>query len=221
MKDLFEYLGTQFAELIPDLEVREAKSNITSGKIGNVWNPFDNHLYLAFNMKDNELLPAVDISKTRFSLCAQSLAKVLNQFQIVETQALQLPSAWLGARAEMVQVGSLPVRFMSIYDSINQVTRISADLLVRHVGNFYRKIINGPMHRLEMPFKDDPCELWFDYNYLPLERPNYYQSVAHSEDYDDSVLLPGLDKAKLYPEHLHSYCVKGDYCYYTGELLHS
>jgi hypothetical protein len=217
MKDLFEYLGTQLAELIPDLEVREAKSNIGSGP----FNPFDNHLYLAFTMKDGELLPVTDISKTRFLLCAQSLAKVLNQFQIVETQALQLPSAWSGAKAEMMQVGPLPVRFMAAYDSINQVTRISADLLVRHVGNFYRTIINGPLHRFEMPFKYDPADLWFDYNYLRLEQPDYDQDVTDGANYIDSVRLPDIDLSELYPESLHSYHVKGPYCYYRGESLHS
>jgi hypothetical protein len=78
------------------------------------------------------------------------------------------------------------------------------------------------MHRFEMPFKSDPADLEiFDYNYLPPERPDYYQDVVGEDDGSVRVLLPGLDEAGLYPEYRHIYWLKGNYCYYRGESLHS
>ena len=218
---LFYHLADEMTNLISDVEVRDTSEPITPGEAS----PFDNHLYASFIIRDSEIsLTKEAISETYFLPAVKSLARVLNGFQIVECKSLYIDLETCGARQQEVRVGKIPVRFTESYDIQSQGTKVIADMLVRHVGNYYKTIINGPLHRHQMPFKRVP-EGVFDYTYIQQSRMYYAHEVdtGQLDYYGDSIFesqaLPGLDTSQMHLDHVHSYRVDGDYCYYTGEHL--
>lgn len=228
MNELFDYLGHSLEGHIADVEVRECP---TDDPIiaGSGQSPFNNHLYCAFLIPDDVSDESVEKIKTyRFEPAAQALANILKRFQIVEAQPLPIPEhrnpvtgqvIGDGTIKKIVMAGDLPVRFTATYDIRHTGTLVTVDMLVRHVGNFYKTIINGPMHRYQMPFKEDPIATRMEninYHYMPLSLPDYYVE-GHDAYSDDPQPLPGLDKDELHRDSLHLYRVKGDYCYYRGE----
>ena len=224
--NLWKACGLHFEELISDVQITPCPTDnpIIAGRP----HPFNNHLYLAFLVKDDADASAEQIISDYFVPTAKALAQVMKRFQMVEAQELPTPKivdpetgreVATGLLQKTVWAGGLPLRFSANYDIVEQATRFTVDMLVRHIGNHYRTIINGPLHRHQMPFKNEPPEQ-FEYIYIPVDRPNYYQPVFDEEGNTiDEELLPGLDRSCMWQEYRHLYRVKGDYCYYRGESV--
>jgi hypothetical protein len=97
---------------------------------------------------------------------------------------------------------------------------VNLDLPVfRYTGHYHRMIINGPLHRLQMPFKEVPKE-GEEFDFLFSDH-NWESSKYNKEGYTDfdAPLLPVLAKWAITPHSLHRYVVEGDYCYYLGEKI--
>jgi len=208
--ELVQRIGEHFNSQITS-EVRSATSFITGPSA------FDYHLYSSFLMPDSKQPVSDDQLFERW--CEENeLAYFLNSWQMLETQELSHPLATCGVRAHTAP-GAIPLRIIEQYDMRHQGILYTFDLLARHVGNFHRTIINGALHREEMPFKDAPHDgLVFDYVYLPFGRLDYTCVVEENDEpvYDT---LPDLDPNMVSPIYRHRYLVEGDYCYYLGETL--
>jgi hypothetical protein len=159
----------------------------------------------------------------------------LNDFGIVETHALPIaehvnpmlrPTCCQQVFEIPATVGVLPVRFTAAYDIAEQATRVVVDLLARHVGNYYRTIINGPLHRHKMPFQHQPEDNdLLLYTYMPPKNLDYkYDCDTGEIGYDDEPIierryLENLDLRAVSPRIEQRYEIKGQYCYYKGERL--
>jgi hypothetical protein len=149
------------------------------------------------------------------------LVKMLNRFDMLEAEELSLlVDAREAARVNIVNdQGSIPVRFTQHYDGARQRVVTTIDLKVRQVGNHYRRIINGPLHREMMPFtllpwEGDICT----HCRLPCHRPVLTISGTLDEN-GDELPLENVEDWARYPEYVQKYQVLGDYCYYLGEEL--
>lgn len=213
MKEIND-LGDLFASSMKhDVEIRPCSTDplVMASK-----DPFNYHLFCSFILKDEVMGSPETLQVDYFDPAATELARQLNRLQIVEACVLPLCDPRT-AQQENFTASGLPFRVTAEYDICSCGLRVTVDMLVRHVGNYYRTIIHGPLHRLAMPFKRDPEKLQdglFNYLHIPLKRPDYYTS---DEGTGEETLLPGLTDSMLHPEIIHHYRVKGDYCYYTGE----
>jgi len=199
MSDVFDKVFSH------DAEVRGRRGPpITSG-------PFDYNLYISFIVKDAYMHDGAGgaLSEGSMRLLAKSFESHLNRFQIVETQEQEV--CWQGWEQENYILSGIPFRFTAKYDVATAGLQVAIGMLVRHVGNHYRTIINGPWHRARMPFKTTPVPDKFDYLSVPANLPDYYD--------DRGSVLPGLNARELSYDSLHHYRNIGDYCYYQGETL--
>lgn len=189
--------------------------------------PFDNHLYISFEISDEERAANTDeeLCQDFMEPVTEAMSLLLNEFGMVET--LPLPTAaelypdiypsCLSRRINInTNVGKLPVRFTALYDSERQAVQIVVELLARHVGNYYRTIINGPLHGHKMPLRRLPEDGdVLIYHHLPAKELKY----MYGDTFDWSRLFKGLDERAVSPRIEHTYKIKGDYCYYLGEQL--
>lgn len=223
MIDFVALMGEGLQGLGKDVDVRECPDDkpIIAGRP----NPFDNHLYGTFVIVDGDQSLSAEMIVNQFVVpMRDSMNKTLRRFNSIEVQPLPYPKVVNpengkvmpdGTIKELLWVDGIPVRVVLMYDVRLAGTRVTFDLLARHVGDHYRMIINGPLHRHMMPLSDEQVKLeQFNYYYMPLDRPNYYVTDAYD---DDAQLLPGLDRDELYRDTMHLYRLKGDYCYYRGE----
>ncbi len=174
--------------------------------------PFDYHLYTSFILKDGDM-GRLDGRHSLLKPAAEALTRHLDRFQIVEVDTpvvLTRP----GVEQAIHICAGVPLRISAAYHIPTSGVQYAIGMLVRHVGNHYLDIINGPWHRSLMPFKDCPGYLVekFDYLSIPSNRLDYYGDGGTTH-------LPGLDTTQLDPESLHHYKIKGNYCYYQGESL--
>ncbi len=198
-------------------------NSLTQAKVSRVYmshdrTPFVYHLYACWSRPDgytedewsHYCLPGV-----------MGLVKVLNRFDMLDAEELPLAAgAREAVRASIVNnQGPIPVRFTQYYDSARQRTVTTADLKVKQVGNYCRRIINGPLHREMMPFTLKPREgdirtHW----YLPLHRP-VLMIPGTLDEHGDEISLENVEDWARYPEFVQKYQILGDYCYYLGEEI--
>lgn len=183
---------------------------------GKASNPFDYHLYSASRIPNNEKVDDAELWSQYLAPGVQNIANALKSFDMLSAEAVtcKLP---LGIVCEAVAtpVSGVPVRVI-VEPGWHLSPRVIIEVKVRHTGNCFRRIINGPLHREMMPFKDKPA--WdgyeFEYPYLPYRARDY----TINGDWD-SPTLPGLNPDAMFDASVHSYKVVGNYCYYLGEKL--
>jgi hypothetical protein len=198
-----------FDSLTPDMEV-------VRGEMVGMDGPFDHHFYCSFMVPDEEVaVGAKYVLGQYLAPLMRALASSLRHVKQLAVRELELPPRSLGALAFNSLDTRIPVRCTMSYDCVHQGTLVTVDFLGRHVGNYHRTIINGPLHREQMPFRDEPKDgHQFNYLYVPRERKDY----GDWDEQDEFVRLPGLER-NTDDTSLHRYRVQGDYCYYIGETL--
>jgi hypothetical protein len=136
---------------------------------------------------------------------------------------IQLPHHPIEPSADENWISASALEGIPVYVKWKKVKKelyVTVDLLVfRHIGHYHRMIINGPLHRLQMPFKEVPKE-GEEFDFL-FSDPNWDAAKYNKEGYTDfdAPLLPVLAKWARTPHSLHRYVVEGDYCYYLGEEI--
>jgi hypothetical protein len=179
--------------------------------------PFVHHLYTFFAIDED--LRDDQIWSNHFLPSITPLVNALRGRDMLEAEALPMLNPLAGARSTLVDTeGVIPVRFIESFDSRRQKLLIAVDFKVRHVGNHYRRIINGPLHRAMMPFKHLPVpDREFTYTHNPFSVPYTIPDTRGEDGYE--VPFPDLDSEARFPQSKHRYMVRGDYCYYLGEDL--
>ncbi|MHC4300563.1 MAG: hypothetical protein ACYS7Y_25080 [Planctomycetota bacterium] len=203
-------------ELTPDMEVVRAGADLTKVK-----DPFACHTFCSFIISDGHEDP--DVFREFLSPLMQAMAQSIQSIKKLEVQPLDLPTASLGVLAFSVPNARVPLRLMASYSAVEQGIIVAVDFIGRHVGNYHRTIINGPLHRHQMPFREDPKDGHeFDYLYLPMpeDRKSYGDWVERDDSYDSDefIRLPALEQC-VEDDSMHRYRVRGEYCYYMGETL--
>jgi hypothetical protein len=179
--------------------------------------PFVHHLYTAFaideDLRDNQ------IWSNHFLPSITPLVNALVGRDMLEAEALPMLNSLTCARSTLVDTeGPIPIRVVEQYDGCRQKILITLDFKVRHVGNHYRRIINGPLHRAMMPFKDLPVDgREFAYIHNPFRAAYTIPDTCGDDGYE--LPLPDLDIEAHFPQSKQRYIVRGDYCYYLGEDL--
>jgi len=203
-------------ELTSDVVVVRKPDDIQPG----LRRPFDNHYHLSFIIQDEGAY--CDIFAEYMEPAIKEFARHMRDIPMVAVHPLESSSRYSPTLCYNFPEARLPLRFTATYDVIAQGTRVTMDLFSRHVGNFYRTIINGPLHREQMPFLYPPTDGYkFDHKYLPYREDTkpYGVWVDGEDDEEDTfVRLPGLEQC-LDDDSVHHYRVNGPYCYYTGETL--
>ena len=187
---------------------------------------FVHHMYVAFLLKDEDVAVELDsLMDNYFKPAVATLVQGLENIKRCEYMKLPCKSN-CGVRQRLITNGvwQIPLRFTYSYDPVNQGTKVVLDYVVRHIGKAYKTIINGPLHRQQMPFEVAPVDGHrFEYLYVPRKSLNYTNLVWNTDDYEDldytEVLLPGLEEGAQWVNTRHMYRVNGDYCYYMGETM--
>lgn len=194
---------------------------VVRGEMTGMDNPFDHHFYCSFIISDEEVCKSPDMLSVYLAPLMTEMANNLRHVKKFAVRPLASPRKSWGAVTYNFPNARIPFRCTLCYDIVKQGTVVTIDVLGRHVGNYYKTIINGPLHRHQMPFMKDPKDDHeFDYLYVPHERKAYGNWVYESEDDEEGeyVRLPGLETC-VEDTSLHHYRVRGDYCYYVGEIL--
>jgi hypothetical protein len=202
--------GTEHMDVVRGEEIAAGSSS-----------PFVHHLYQSFMIDDEDENP--DILSTYLVPSMKVLADSMKSIKMLAIRQLPCPSAGLGFRSYSCEgAGGVPFRFTESYDMRRQGRIVTVDFIGKHVGNYHRMIINGPLHRHRMPFRDYPEDGHkFGYLYLPpcADRKSYGDVVIDEEtEVDEFVRLPGLEE-NVDGNSMHRYQVRGRYCYYRGETL--
>ena len=167
-------------------------------------NPFDYHLYVSYLF--NPGVPMAEYLEPTI----ESLARFINELKMIEVGT---PRVGFIAEQKVFSCEDLKVRFTESFNAVKDKEQITLDVFVRHVGNYYRTILHGPLHRKEMPFCTEPREGdSLVYHYLPPKHYTYWQ--------EDGTRLPGLEDILTEPNHYHGYQIKNGYCLYLGENLY-
>jgi hypothetical protein len=180
------------------------------------YGPFDYYLHCISAIPNNEKLDDGQLWSYYLSPAVQSIANALKDKDMLSAEKISLNSHTdLIYEAVARMVGGVPVKVI-IEPGLTRAL-VTVEVKVRHTGNVFRRIINGPLHREMMPFKNAPA--WdgyeFEYLYIPTKRKDY-RTV---EGDWDSAQLPGLNPDATDDTSIHRYKVVGDYCYYLGEEL--
>ena len=182
------------------VEMRPAEVEITP----NEENPFDFHLYVSYVFN-----PRVSMAEY-LQPAIESIARFINELKMIEVGTPKVGSI---AEQKVFSCNGLKVRFTESFNAVKWQEQITLDVFVRHVGNYYRTVLHGPLHRKEMPFYTEPGEgSTFVYHYLPPTHYDYWQ--------EDGTRLPGLEGILTEPNHYHEYQIKSGYCLYLGERLY-
>lgn len=201
--------------LTPDTIIRKAEGEFVPG----TKNPFDNHLYTCFAVEDTD--PTRDIANKYLEPAIQELAKTLSDIPMIAVRPLFIYpiTPYSYAPCYNFPDSVLPLRFTFQYDYVRQQNLVTVDLRCRQIGDYYRTIINGPLHREQMPFVHNPND-GFKFTHKYLTPVKSYGDGHWDQKLDEYVFvrLPGLEP-DVNNDSLHRYRVNGDYCYYTGETL--
>jgi hypothetical protein len=180
-------------------------------------NPFDSQVFITFSIPDYESSPEV-IADYHIRPATEAMARYINGLKIVQSKPLLVPVSGPNEHCEIFDVNGVPFR-LRMYEGPQRTTVTAMDAFVRQVGNYYRLIINGPLHGWQMPFVADPEDGHsFEYTHEPLQssRPDY---TYYSESLKTTVRFPDLLASATYCHSVHKYLVMGAYCYYVGETL--
>jgi len=131
---------------------------------------------------------------------SQYIANYVNNFQILETY----PFAKVHGVVTEDRKGLLPIR-VSLFVKYNGGIDIEISLKARNAGNYYREIVNGPLHGAMMPFQKDP---------LHRQYVHYYGFKHPEKEYKKDVRAEFKN-----PNVVQSYEVIGKYCYYHSERM--
>jgi hypothetical protein len=177
--------------------------------------PFDYYLHCTMGLSNNEKLDDDQLWSYYLSPAVQSIANALKGKDMLSAEKISLTHHVDDAlEAVATSVSGVPVKVI-IETGLTRAL-VTVEVKVRHVGNCYRRVINGPLHREFMPFKNIPA--WdgheFEYLYIPAKRKDY---TVKGDGY--SPTFPGLNPAAMDDTSVHRYKVVGNYCYYLGEDL--
>jgi hypothetical protein len=176
--------------------------------------PFDYYLHCTMGLSNNEELDEGRLWSYYLSPAVQSIANALKGKDMLSAEEISLNNIAGSYEAVARTVGGVPVKVI-IETGLTRAL-VTVEVKVRHIGNCFRRIINGPLHREFMPFKNIPA--WdgheFEYIYMPAKRKDY---TVKGDGY--SPTFPGLNPAVMDDTSVHRYKVVGDYCYYLGEEL--
>lgn len=174
--------------------------------------PFDYYLYCISAIPNND---KNSLWMYYLSPAVQSIVNALKGMDMLSAEEISLTHLVDDSlEAVASPVSGVPVKVI-IEPGLTR-SLLTVEVKVRHVGNCYRRIINGPLHREMMPFKNIPA--WdgheFEYTYMSTKRKDYtVKGDGHS------LILPGLNPAAMDDTSTHRYKVVGNYCYYLGEDL--
>jgi len=212
MLELFEQFTTQLNASVSAEVKRVPRSKQNDGD-----DSFVHHIYVSNHSEIGSTAIWDWVNYLRPAML--SMVNILKDLDMLEAESLPVGDPLSASRFTLVDTkGPIPVRFAESFDPIQQRSMLNIDFKVRHVGNYYRRIINGPLHRAMMPFRYIPIRgREFTYIHNPFSVP-YTIPDTRGEDGHE---LPFLDLDSSYhsPQSKHRYKVKGDYCYYLGEDL--
>lgn len=181
--------------------------------------PFQVHLYSSFIVPDSEEDPE-PIIQYHLNTVADKLQQEIDKFDIAEFYPLSALFNNGALQFLFNEDRGVPTRATVCYDVICQGNRISVDVLLKQVGNWYYPIIGGPMDGLLFPFKHVPYEgqkTTFQFDMNPTRDYTIYGEYEDDED----VQWPGLDMQIVYRQRatMHNYQFQMPYVYYMGETI--